>query len=68
MMVHVYDNIDAYNLWFNDLEHYLRSLFPGQNVEVTMFENQYRMKIPRRLAKKERRYICDRLRKEVYGF
>jgi len=34
--MHVYDSIDAYHLWLTDLERYLRSLFPGQEVEVTV--------------------------------
>ena len=32
----VYDSIDAYSLWMADLKSYLITIFPGQDVEVTV--------------------------------
>ncbi|KAK4213743.1 hypothetical protein QBC37DRAFT_373706 [Rhypophila decipiens] len=64
----VYDSVKAYALWMTDLKNYLQSIFPGQDVEVTKHENEYRMKIPRYLYMSERNHIFDNIRQTTYDF
>ncbi|KAK3320294.1 hypothetical protein B0T19DRAFT_446059 [Cercophora scortea] len=59
------DAVKRYRLREDALESYLRQLFPGQDIQVTVQGISYSLTIPRKLTASERRYIDKKVRSQA---